>query len=79
MPKVLQELITEETSEISDFYPQDFKLDINGKRFSWQGVMLLPFIEEQRLLQALSDKIEFLTEEEKVRNSLGETFLYSNR
>ena len=79
LPKVLQELITEETSEISDFYPQDFKLDINGKRFSWQGVMLLPFIEEQRLLQALSDKIEFLTEEEKVRNSLGETFLYSNR
>lgn len=79
LPKVLQELITEETSEICDFYPADFKLDINGKRFAWQGVNLLPFIEENRLLQALSENTHLLTDEENLRNSVGETFLYSNR
>lgn len=79
LPKVLQELITNEDSEICDFYPTDFRLDINGKRFAWQGVMLLPFIEESRLLSALSEKVCQLTEEELLRNSLGESFLYSNR
>ena len=79
LPRVLQELITEEDSEICDFYPSDFRLDINGKRFAWQGVMLLPFIEEKRLLGALAEKVEMLTEEEQLRNSLGESFLYSNR
>jgi 5'-3' exonuclease len=79
LPKALQDLVLDEASELSDFYPIDFKLDINGKRFSWQGVMLLPFIEENRLLQALSEKVLLLSDEENLRNSLGESFLYSNR
>lgn len=79
LPTPLQELVTEENSEIIDFYPSDFKLDVNGKRFTWQGVMLLPFIEEFRLLSALEEKVSRLTPEEILRNSVGETFLYSKR
>jgi 5'-3' exoribonuclease 2 len=40
-------------SEIIDFYPTDFKLDINGARFAWMGVNLLPFIDRQRLVDAM--------------------------
>jgi 5'-3' exoribonuclease 2 len=79
LPVVLQELVLQEESEIIDFYPKDFKLDINGKRFAWQGVILLPFIEEDRLLAAIEDKSSMLSNEEIMRNSVGETFLYSNR
>jgi len=29
---------------VIDFYPIDFKLDINGAAYAWMGVNLLPFI-----------------------------------
>jgi len=53
LPKPLSNLINDQSSEIADFYPTYFKLDINGQRYAWMGVNLLPFIEEDRLLNAL--------------------------
>ena len=40
-------------SEIIDFYPINFKLDVNGAAFAWMGVNLLPFIDRVRLLKAM--------------------------
>ena len=34
---------------VIDFYPEDFKIDLNGKKYAWQGVALLPFVDEVRL------------------------------
>jgi len=45
----------DEDSEIIDFYPSEVKLDINGKRYAWEGVNLLPFIDRSRLLKAIKE------------------------
>lgn len=51
-------------SSIIDFYPEDFKIDLNGKKFAWQGVALLPFVDERRLFKALTNYYTALTDEE---------------
>lgn len=66
----------EEDSVIGDFYPREFALDLNGKRRLWQAVVLLPFIDEQRLLEHVRPLEDELTGEERKRNSLGYAYLF---
>ncbi len=75
IPEVFQGLMTEDDSEIIDFYPEDFPIDLNGKKFAWQGVALLPFIDEKRLLKAMSDKYSQLSPEDAARNEMGKDVL----
>lgn len=44
----------------------DFKIDLNGKKFAWQGVALLPFVDETRLHKALEPYYDCLTSEESM-------------
>ncbi|CAJ0576149.1 unnamed protein product, partial [Mesorhabditis spiculigera] len=71
LPEKWQLLMTEDDSPIIDFYPIDFSIDLNGKKFAWQGVALLPFVDEQRLLSTLKSVYPTLTDEEQFRNTTG--------
>ena len=51
-------------SPIIDFYPTNFRIDLNGKKYAWQGVALLPFVDEKRLLHALCSVYPDLTPQE---------------
>ena len=69
LPEVFHALMKDPDSEIIEFYPEEFEIDMNGKKMSWQGIPLLPFIDEKRLLDAVQGKYEELTEYEKERNT----------
>ncbi len=75
IPEAFQGLMTDADSEIIDFYPEEFPIDLNGKKFAWQGVALLPFIDESRLLKAMASKYPLLTPEDAARNEMGKDVL----
>ncbi|KAK4670955.1 5'-3' exoribonuclease 2 [Podospora pseudoanserina] len=75
IPEVFHDLMTNEDSEIIDFYPEEFDIDLNGKKMSWQGIALLPFIEMPRLLKAMEPKQKLLSEEDRARNEPGKEVL----
>jgi 5'-3' exoribonuclease 2 len=75
IPEVFHDLMTKEDSPIIDFYPEEFEIDLNGKKMSWQGVALLPFIEMPRLLAAMETKQHLLSHEDQARNAPGKDVL----
>ncbi|KAM3162178.1 5'-3' exoribonuclease [Lachancea thermotolerans] len=80
LPSIFRPLMSEPDSEIIDFYPEEFPIDMNGKKMSWQGIALLPFIDEKRLLRVVRDQYERLSSEEKARNvRKQEVLLISNK
>ncbi|XP_078061778.1 5'-3' exoribonuclease 1 isoform X7 [Mustelus asterias] len=68
LPSCFQYLMTDEESPIIEYYPPDFKTDLNGKQQEWEAVVLIPFIDEKRLLAAMEPCHRFLSEEETERN-----------
>ncbi|EDW66477.2 5'-3' exoribonuclease 2 homolog isoform X1 [Drosophila virilis] len=79
VPEPWAQLMSRPDSTIIDFYPDDFKIDLNGKKFAWQGVALLPFVDENRLFKALIPLHSHLTDEEVKRNKRGENNLYVSK
>lgn len=75
LPEVFHDLMTDKDSEIIDFYPEEFEIDLNGKKMAWQGVALLPFIDMPRLLAAVQQKYPLLSPADIVRNSVGRDVL----
>ncbi|XP_041353500.1 5'-3' exoribonuclease 2-like isoform X2 [Gigantopelta aegis] len=76
LPITWQTLMDDPESPIIDFYPTDFKIDLNGKKYAWQGVALLPFVDEKRLWAALDAVYEDLTPAERKRNIRGNDRLF---
>jgi 5'-3' exoribonuclease 2 len=76
LPTSFRNLMVDKESPIIDFYPEDFQIDMNGKKMLWQGVALLPFIDENRLLEAMKSLYGELNDEEEKRNRMGTDLLF---
>ncbi|XP_038673079.1 5'-3' exoribonuclease 1 isoform X4 [Scyliorhinus canicula] len=68
LPNCYQFLMTDKESPIIEYYPPDFTTDLNGKQQEWEAVVLIPFINEKRLLAAMEPCNRVLSEEEAERN-----------
>lgn len=76
LPSVYHPLMTESDSPIIDFYPDDCDTDMNGKNASWEAVVLLSFVDQDRLLKAMQLPNAKLSAEEVSRNAFGNDLIY---
>uniref|UniRef100_A0A4W3HZI6 5'-3' exoribonuclease 1 n=1 Tax=Callorhinchus milii TaxID=7868 RepID=A0A4W3HZI6_CALMI len=76
LPKCYEYLMTDEESPIIEYYPPDFRTDLNGKAQEWEAVVLIPFIDERLLLDAMELRNKHLSEEEKQRNKHSECLMF---
>ncbi|KAL3283158.1 hypothetical protein HHI36_006310 [Cryptolaemus montrouzieri] len=77
LPKCYQKLMTEETSPIIKYYPENFDTDLNGKKQEWEAVVLVPFIDEDILLESMHLCKDQLSSDEARRNKHGPMLCYS--
>ncbi|GJQ70278.1 putative 5'-3' exoribonuclease [Trypoxylus dichotomus] len=76
LPEPYHHLMTDENSPIKSYYPEEFETDLNGKKAEWEAVVLIPFIDEEKLLSAMEECNMKLTPEEKDRNCHGPMLIY---
>ncbi|CRK97630.1 CLUMA_CG011016, isoform A [Clunio marinus] len=77
VPECYKKLMTNPDSELIDFYPTEFETDLNGKKQDWEAVVLIPFIDEKRLLKTLEKHENELSPPEKARNVHGPMYVYT--
>ena len=65
-----------EDSALKHFYPVDFKTDLNGKQQEWEAVVLIPFIDQDQLLEAMQPCSVYFTEDQVQMNTHGTCFVY---
>jgi Xrn1 helical domain len=77
LPAALQPLMLSASSPIKDFFPTDFETDGEGTRAEYEAVVLLPFVNKQRLVAAFdSVPKESFKQGELVRNAVGEIHVF---
>jgi len=81
VPVASRWLMKDDESPIIDFYPTNVICDPNGKAMPWLWVVLLPFIEEDRLLEALTPTKKEWSPREQFCNSRGldDAYLYIHK
>ncbi|KAJ1813229.1 exonuclease II Exo2, partial [Coemansia sp. RSA 2598] len=77
LPAPLRALMVDVHSPIRDMFPTSFEVDMNGKKMPWEAVVLINFVDIERIRAAMVSKLPLLSEDETKRNSRGKNMLYS--
>lgn len=79
LPEECRWLMTDASSPIRDIYISDAPLDPNGKHMPWLWVLLLPFVNENRISAAFELCKEHLSLESRYKNAFGKSLLFLHK
>jgi 5'-3' exonuclease len=75
LPEPLRVLSSPE-SPIADMYPIDYETDLEGKKYDYEGIVIIPIVDVKRLRSAFDKLKDELETYDKERNSPGEIKIY---
>ena len=76
IPEPINNLV-QSNSVIGQFYPNDFEVDLRGKKYEWQGINLLPIIDDNLLIEEYEKLKNQINPKDKRRNITGNIFKYN--
>ena len=76
IPEPLCNLLTEDSSPLKEHCPEDFKIDLSGKRKEWEGIVILPMVEFNLVLKCYLENLDKIDSKESKRNITGRSFVY---
>ena len=76
LPAPLNSLLASPESPLAPYCPEKVEVDLSGKRQSWEGVVLLPMIDQALVKGVYNEKVEKVEERERGRDKLGQSFTY---
>lgn len=76
LPYPYNTILKDENSPLKEFCPDSIKIDLSGKRQSWEGIVLLPMVDFKKVSDVYSKNFDKLSEIDKKRNIMGRTFKY---
>ena len=77
LPNPLNKLLTDEDSPLKAHCPDDFEIDLRGKRKEWEGIVLLPIVDIDLVRKTYFEYIDHVLPNEIQRNIRGRTTKYS--
>ncbi|KAJ2786552.1 exonuclease II Exo2 [Coemansia interrupta] len=77
LPAPLRALMVDVHSAIRDMFPTTFEVDMNGKKMPWEAVVLIDFVDIDRIRAAMAPCLAQLTDAEVHRNSRGRNMQYA--
>lgn len=78
VPEGLSALMVRPDSPIRPYYPDDFKVDMAGKKRDWEGIVLLPNISIDAFMECYKKHIRDVSPTLLKRNIRGKNFVYTH-
>eukprot|EP01129_Flabellula_baltica_P009271 TRINITY_DN3759_c0_g1_i1.p1 TRINITY_DN3759_c0_g1~~TRINITY_DN3759_c0_g1_i1.p1 ORF type:complete len:1308 (-),score=330.34 TRINITY_DN3759_c0_g1_i1:15-3938(-) len=75
LPKPYSDLMSD--PEMKPHYPNDFDTDLNGKKYEWEAIALISFLDADLIFRKTKEVNSMLTEEEKLRNTFGDAVIFN--
>ena len=76
IPEPLSKLLTDKDSPLKDHCPEDFKIDISGKRKEWEGIVILPMVDFDLVRECYFKYLDKVDKHELKRNFTGRSYVY---
>lgn len=71
LPSAYWPLLQSKNSPLKSAFPEHIEIDREGARAPWEGIVIIPFIDEDSLLRAYDSVQSNVTEKEQKSNALG--------
>ena len=68
--------MTDEKYNLKKYYPETFEIDVSGKRQEWEGIVVLPMVDVDKVTEKYEEHYPKVEDRYKRRNRFDTSYVY---